>query len=201
MRFKTGDPRKDKIWYEISNFRFKDLQGAALIRGLSLEDAVLMDAPTMSNWVFLHWDDRKDKKRLITFDKWVDRKLKEKGLKKSNPIRQYKKFSDQYDNPEEEKPKEIKPPKVKKEKRQKNEYGIFVGTKKEYVYKLSQSIYDQFGKKYKFQVKVLIKRFSNQLFSKVKEKFTEANEKSIRIWMSRFLVSYNDALNSKKGKT
>lgn len=196
MRFKTGDPRKDKIWYEISNFRFKDLQGAALSRGLPFEDAVTMDAPLMSNWVFIHWDDKKDKKKLADFDKWIDRKLKKKGLKKSNPLRQYKKFSDTYENSEKP-PKEPKPIKVKKPPRQKNEFGIFTGTKKEYVYKLAQSINDQFGKKYKFQTKVLVKRFSNQLFSKVKEKFVDANEKSIRIWMKRQI----DALNSKKGKT
>lgn len=195
MKFKTGDPEKDKIWFEIANFRFKDLQGAALLRGLSFGEAVGMDAPTMSNWVFLHWKTKKEKDRLKEFDKWVDSKLKEKGIKKSNPVRQYKKFADEYAE-ENKEPKPPKPEKVKKEKRQKNEFGIFTGTKKEYVYKLTQSIHDQFGKKYKFKTQDLVKKFCNQLFTKVSEKFKDANEKSVRIWMKRQI----DALNSKKDK-
>jgi hypothetical protein len=201
LAFKTGDPTRDKILGKIANMRFKDLQSAIIQRGMPFEDVVSGTFPSHSSWLLKNWSNKPEKSLLKEFDTWMDRLLKQRGYKKSSPERQFKKFEPEYSQQEaiEERARNAKPKveKPKKEKKKKDvKFGIFEGTKKEYTYKLSQKVYDKFFPKYK-DTNRLVKKFSVQLTNKVKAKFPEANEKSVKIWMKRALDTIHETSKNK----
>lgn len=199
LKFNTGDARRDRILGAIAEMKYKDLQGEVIQRDMPFDEVVEGTFPSLSTWLILHWDTPKNKDLLKGFDKWVDKQLKAKGYKKSNPVRQYKKFDTEYNSQDPKllpppKPKEIKPPKEKKKKSQ--QFGIFEGTKKDYTYKLADKVYTQFFPKYK-DTRILLKKFREQLCIKVRKKFPEANDKSVTIWMKRAI----DQVHDKQSKT
>lgn len=187
LRFNTGDQRKDRILGEISDFKFKDLQAECIMRGIPFEYVVNWDHGRLADWLLNAWDNKKKKSLLKDFDDWMDALLKEKGYKKSDPLRSYKKFTGETTEEAEVKPKPTpKPKKEKKPKREKDsKYNIYKGTKKELTYHLAAKLKSQFGDKY--DDKQLVKKFAGQMLVKVQKKFGDANEKSVRIWMKKAL--------------
>lgn len=176
---------------ELGNLKYKDLKAEVILRGMGFEEVVKGDHNTLASFFIKYHSEKKVPDRLNQFEAWVDSKLGELGHKPNDPIRKYKQFSstdEEEITPKLEKPKKEKIEKPKKEKREKDaQFNIFRGTKKEYTYNLCHDLHGKFSKKYDH--KTIIKKFSNQLFNKVQAKFPEAQEKSIKIWMSRCLAS------------
>jgi hypothetical protein len=121
----------------------------------------------------------------------VDRKLKDLGYKKSDPFRKYRKFSDITEGNDVKAKRKISKKigirKKAKVKRAKNkEFNIFQGTKKALTYELSKDLWGKKGKEIS-EVKALVKQYGDKMVERVQKKFPEAQEKSVKIWMSRAL--------------
>jgi len=174
---------------ELANFKFSDLKKAVIQRGMDFELVVNSSHGALSEYFIHHYDEPKVDKRLEDFDKWMDIKLGLNGYEKDDPLRKFKQFAPPEtqvdDTPKPE--KKLKEIKVKKPKREKNnEFGVYGGTKKELTYSLAKDLLDKKGD---YSNKELVKKFGDQLFEKVQKKFPDANDKSVKIWMKRYLES------------
>lgn len=174
-------------YQELSGFIYQDLKKAVIERGMDFELVVSSSHGTLQDYFIHHYDEPRIPKRLEEFDEWMDRTLGARGHKPDDPIRQFKQFTQKEEEPE-PKPIRVKIEKPKKPKREKNkEFGVFGGTKKEYTYNLSK---DLLSKKGNYSNKELVKKFGDQLFEKVQNKFPEANDKSVKIWFKRSLDKF-----------
>lgn len=181
-------PRR-KALDDLAGFRYSDLKGAVIKRGMEFEKVINSDHGRMADFFIQNYDKPVNPKKLEEFDKWMDLKLKEQGYGEDDPVRQFKQFTLEPEQ-EEEKPKKEKKVKIIKPKKEKNkEFGIFGGTKKELTYNLAKNLLAKKGEKYKSN-KDLVKKFGGQLFDKVKEKFPDANDKSVNIWAKRALDQF-----------
>lgn len=175
---------------ELMNMKYVDLQAAVVSRGMDFDDVVEGDHGKLASWFIKNYEVRLNKSRLEDFDIWMDRKLKDKGLKKSDPLRKYRKFSEVDDEGGVKVTTgALNKAKIRKEKKSKRnrdgKFGIFTGTKKEYTYNLTN---DLFGKKKDTLTnKEIQKNYSQKMIDKVTKKYPEAQPKSIKIWMSRCL--------------
>lgn len=180
------DHPKRKALDELASFRYSDLKAAVIKRGIDFELVVSWDHGKLSDYFINNYDKPVNPKKLEEFDKWMDLMLKAKGYTENDPVRQFKQFTMPIEEEKEEKPKKkIEPKSIKPKKVKNKEFGIFGGTKKELTYSLSRDLVIKMGAKY--DNKALIKKFSDQLFNKVKDKFPDANDKSVKIWFKRAL--------------
>jgi hypothetical protein len=192
---KKHDSKKAKsqsIYDKIGNMRVVELQASCIMRGLDFTDVVEWDFGKLASWLIKNYDKDSNRDLLEDFDIWVDGKLEGRGYEENDPIRQFRKFSnlDDEQNPQ-VKTKALKKagvPKKKRTKKERNGLGIFKGTKKEYTYSLAKSLIEKYGDKY--TNKEISKKFSSQLFNKVLKKYSDAKDKSVKIWMKRALDGY-----------
>ncbi len=171
---KSPDPRYLAMM-EIGKLRDAELRAAAIERGL---DGTKMKELTLANlttWLIDHYHDPIDPKNLA---KW---KKEFPGIMDlGNKLKKIE--------PKKEEPKETPKAKAQKthtRKEKDTKLGIFKGTKKEYTYHLAQDLYKKFGKKH--TLKELVSLYSSQLYDKVVNKFGQVSEKSVKIWMKRYL--------------
>lgn len=182
-------------------FKFLDLQAACISRGMLFEEVVDSDRLRLESWFCKHFKVKQNKGLLEDFDVWVQKTLMKTGkFQKDDPFIQYKRFSALNENGEVKATNSImRKAKIKKEAKPKRErdtkFKIFSGTKKAYTYHLAQDLYDKLIHKY--DIKQLFKNFSTKLVEKVKAKYPEAQEKSVKIWMTRALK----AIHAEKTKT
>lgn len=170
---KSPDPRYLAMM-EIAKLRDPELRAAALERGLDGAKLRELTLATLTSWLIDHYHDPVDPARL-------------KSLKKEFPGIMQMGNKLRVIIPKQEEPKhESKKPKEKSKRKEKDtKLGIFKGTKKEYTYHLAQDLYKKFGKKY--TLKEIVSKFSDQLYQKVTNKFGQVSEKSVKIWMKRYL--------------
>lgn len=170
---------------------YRALQAACIMRGIDFDDLVNSDWGYLGSWFIKNFDNKVERQNLELFDDWMQEQLLQRGYKKNDPVYLYRKFSVSDDNEVTSKvrTRSLRKADVPKKKHQKKErdktFNIFKGTKKEYTYKLAESLFNSKGSKY--EEKSLIKKFSAQLVTKVIDKYPEAKEKSIKIWMKRAL--------------
>lgn len=149
-----------------SDLTYKDLKIACVVRGMPPEEVLKRDFFGLANWLTKNVLLPENLELLEVFDNYMEDELIKLGKEEliHNSLR-----LGYVNRPEGD--EVIKAPKVVKEKKapkEKDSNGFFKGTKKSYTYELQ-------GKG----------KTLEQTITKVKRKFPEAQDKSIRIWYNK----------------
>jgi hypothetical protein len=150
-----------------SNLTYKDLKKECIQRGMPFIDVLSGDFPRLTHWLLNNLHKTFNSDLLDEFDDFQEKILKENG--KTELIHNSLRLG--YLGERDDAEPVVKKDKVIKEKkapREKTEGGLFKGTKKAYTFDLQIK-----GKKLE---EVLIK---------VKRKFPDAVDKSIKIWFNK----------------
>jgi hypothetical protein len=148
---------------------YKDIQRRAIVLGMAFPDVVNSDINGLLSFIHKS-NNRVDPSLIDKFDDWMDQHLEAIGYDANDPIRSSKLrlgyLGEEKDGkrakkrvPGIKKPKEKKPPK------ERDEFNLWKGTKKSYTFELTQRGYD-----------------IDRVTRRVKKKFPDANDKSIRLW-------------------
>lgn len=152
----------------LSNMTFKDLQRRAIVLGMPFPEVVRSDYFRLESFI-RNSEVKPDPSLIDQYDDWMDRQLEEAGYSKDDPMRNYQFRLGYVSEDAITKQKKFKRvrgiPKPKKPKREKDESGLWKGTKKSYTFELTNR---------GFSLERIIRR--------VQKKFPEANEKSIKQW-------------------
>lgn len=147
---------------------YKEVKREAVIRGMPFPDVVEADFYRLLSYI----DSSNAKPNIALvdkFDEWVDEQLSKAGYGKDDPLRSSRLrlgFIGDEDEEGKIKIKRVKGiPRPRKEKRERDQLGLYQGTKKSYTFELA-------GKG--FEIDRVIRR--------VLKKFPDAKEKSIKIW-------------------
>jgi hypothetical protein len=151
----------------LDNMNYMDLKRNVVLRGMDFQEVIEGDIPKLSNWLIRNWFNDKVNQKLNDFDEWIEPKLNDPNL--IHPSLRLGYMGDkEEESGKEKKLKVLKKPKTPK--REKNDNGIFSGTKKAYTYELANK-----GKDKATVIKM------------VKKKFPEAKDKSVSIWFKKAL--------------
>lgn len=178
------DPKRkqERILDQLGMMKHKDLVIACISRGLPFEDVVKLDHNGLGSFYIKNFDSPENADLLNQYDLWLDDLLEKRGHKKGDAIMSpllrvgYVGKGDFSDAP----PKMIEPgsakkipdqvPKDKVKREKDEETGVVVGTKKNLTYKLAQQGVEL-----------------DKVIEQVKKQFSDAQEKSIKIWYKRAL--------------
>lgn len=150
-----------------SDFTYKELKKCCIARGLEFEKAVSYDFPNLSNWLVRHSLSEEDETKVEAFDNWLDDQLTKDGNEYLVHPSLRLSYLGNKNKTEEDEPKKEKVTKVRV-KKEKDESGLYKGTKKSYTFELQKR-----GKTIQDTI------------IKVTRKFPDAKEKSIKIWFNR----------------
>jgi len=166
-----GSPEKVKMIGRLGGLRnmtFKDLQRQAIMLGMPFPEVPQSDFFRLGSFI-LNSPNEPDKSLIDKYDDWMDKVLEERGYSKDDPMRNYQLrlgFVSEDAVTKQKKFKRVKGiPKPKKPKREKDERGLWKGTKKSYTFELTARGYDL-----------------ERVIRRVQKKFPEANDKSIKQW-------------------
>lgn len=179
---KADRSRDEKINEALAMLKHKDLQRECVLRGLDFEKVVEYDHHKLANFFYLNFEVEKGTDGLLdAFDKWIEEQLVNKGYKKGDAILHpsLRLGVTHLEDIKDDRPsKALKPvnenspivniPKTKREKDPVT--GVYTGTKKNLTYTLAKA-----GKSF------------GEIVKAVKDKFPDAQEKSIKIWQKRAL--------------
>lgn len=164
----------DRALAELQNMRHRDLQKACIVRGMDFNEVLESSTPGLSNWFITNFDRGQDSTLLNTFDSFVENKLSEKGYTKDDAIMSpdlrlgfVSNVVDKSGIPQLKRVIPIDKPIVKRER---DDSGLFTGTKKSLTFQLAKD-----------GVPLA------EAIEKVKEKFPQAVDKSIKIWYKKAL--------------
>lgn len=177
-----GDPAKISMIASMGgmkNMSFKDLQRRAIVLGMPFPDVVSSDYFRLESFIRNSMA-KPDLTLIDKYDEWMDRQLEERGYGKDDPMRSYQlRLGYVREEDDETKIKRLGRvrglPSPKKPKREKDEQGLWKGTKKSYTFELTRR---------GFSLERIIRR--------VQKKFPEANPKSIKQW-HRIALSQKEA--------
>lgn len=177
------------------DMKYIDLQAAVVSRGMDFSDVQEGDHGKLASWFIKNYHNKQDKGKLEDFDIWRDLQLKERGHKKNGDLRKFRKFSRILeDGSVQVTTGAMNKAKIRKGKKPKrtrdNKFGIFTGTKKEYTYTLGRELFELKHKE--LSNKQIQSKYGDKMVARVKKKFPEAKDKSIKIWMSRCLKALRD---------
>lgn len=150
-----------------SNLTYKDLKKECIQRGMPYVEVLSGDFPRLTHWLLNHLHKPFDDTLLDGFDDFQDNILKANG--KQELIHNSLRLG--YLGERDESEPVIKKDKTIKEKRpprEKTDGGLFKGTKKAYTFELQMK-----GKTIE------------EVLTKVKRKFPDAVDKSIKIWFNK----------------
>lgn len=150
-----------------SDLTLKDIKREVVARGMNFTEVLSLDIPRLSRWLVDNVLVKKDDSLLDKFDDWMDAEL----IKRGREDLVHRSFRLGYIGERSDDDEKIKTPKVIKEKkppREKNELGLYKGTKKAYTFELQ-------GKGKSLQ----------QVITKVTRKYPGSQEKSIKIWYNK----------------
>ena len=152
----------------LQNMTFKDLQRQAIMLGMPFPEVPQSDYFRLESFI-LNSTNEPDRSLIDKYDDWMDKVLEERGYSKDDPMRNYQfrlGFVSEDAVTKQKKFKRVKGiPKPKKPKREKDEQGLWKGTKKSYTFELTARGFDL-----------------ERVVRRVQKKFPEANEKSIKQW-------------------
>lgn len=162
----------------LAKMKYRDLKLACVARGMPFEEVIAADHPKLASWFNQNFENGEDPTLLNEFDVYVEEQLQQRGYKKGDAILAPC-FRLGYIPPMEDLPDqpkrvgivvkmETKPEEQKPKREVDTETGIIAGTKKALTYKCQKD-----GKSLDETVKI------------VKDKFPEAQDKSIKIWFQR----------------
>ena len=155
------------LWSEKgSELSYKDLKIECIVRGMNFPDVIKHDFFGLSNWLYNHMLVKPEQERLEEYDNWLDSEL----LKIGRPELVHRSLRLGYLDRGDDEMKEVKVKEVKekKEPRKKDVNGLYEGTKKSYTYDCQKR-----------------GRTLEQTLIKVKRKFPDAKDKSIKIWFNK----------------
>lgn len=149
---------------------FKDCKRRAVSLGMPFPEACSADWGRLQSYI-LKADTKPDNSLIDKYDDWMDKILEERGYSKDDPMRNYQLrlgFISEDSETKKLKTKRIKglnKPKSDKPKREKDDNGLWKGTKKSYTFELTDRGYS-------------LERITRRVI----KKFPEANPKSIQQW-------------------
>lgn len=152
------------------HMKYKDIKRKAIALGMPFPDSVNCSIFDMLSFID-HSTNKPDKSLIDKYDEWVDKHLEEIGIQKDSQLRDYRLrlgFLGEENDEGVRKSKRVrgmKKPKEKKAPREKDALGLVKGTKKSYTFYLTSKGHDL-----------------ERITRRVKEKFPEANDKSISLW-------------------
>ncbi len=155
---------------DLTQMTYKDLKKAAVERGMSFDDVLAADFFGLNSYVHANFHRKPDPSLVEQFDDKLEELLLSRG--QDQLVHPSLRLSYLGESSEDEKPREVKPKIVKKAKvvRSKNSDGIYGGTKKALTYELAKK-----------------GRSIERTIAKVKRKFPDAADKSIKIWYKKAL--------------
>lgn len=152
----------------MANMTFKDLQRRAIVLGMPFPDVPQSDYFRLESFI-RNSPNKPDATLIDKYDDWMDRQLEECGYSKEDPMRNYQFRLGYVAEDAVTKQKKFKRvrgiPKPQKPKREKDDLGLWKGTKKSYTFELTNRGFDL-----------------ERIIRRVQKKFPEANEKSIKQW-------------------
>lgn len=152
----------------LSKMTFKDMQRQAVMLGMPFPEVVQSDFFRLESFI-KNSPNVPDRTLIDQYDEWMDKILEERGYAKEDPMRNYQfrlGFVSEDAVTKQKKFKKIKGiPKPPKPQKEKDELGLWKGTKKSYTFELTMRGYDL-----------------ERVLRRVLKKFPEANEKSVKQW-------------------
>ncbi len=169
----TGLPKIGNLPTRGIKKTYKELKREAVIRGMPFPHVVEADVHKLSSFID-HSNNRPNISLVDEFDAWVDKQLDQAGYSQDDPLRSSRLRLGFIGDQVEEgvvKTKRIKGvPKPKKVKRERDDNGLYKGTKKSYTFELAA------------------RGFSlERTKRRVMKKFPDASEKSIKIWYGSYV--------------
>ena len=165
---------------------YKDLKREAVIRGMPFPDVVEADVYRLMGFIN-NSESKPDISLIDKFDDWVDVQLEQSGYGKDSPLRSSRLrlgFLGDEDEKGNRASKRVKGiPKPKKPKRERDDNGLYKGTKKSYTFELANR---------GFPLERVIRR--------IKQKFPDASDKSINIWFRACLKQKGVVFERKKSE-
>lgn len=154
---------------ELANFRLPDLKRQIIMRGYPFAAIGETGVLEMQQYFLANYHKPKDPDLLEKYDDWFDDYCKTKGLDPcyAHPALRLSSIAERDEDGKVIKYKRIGI-KKKKKKRERTNDGLFTGTKKAYTYELVKEGNDK-----------------ADIVEMVLEKYPEAKEKSIIIWINR----------------
>lgn len=159
-----------------SNMNYRELKRVAVSMGMPFPDVVSSDVNGLMGYINSSTE-KVDRSLIAKYDEWMDKQLEALGYKEDDPMRHFQLrlgyISEEKNNIKQTLkplPKKPKDPKKIKAPKEKNEMGLWKGTKKSLTYECAKKG-DSLAKTIK----------------KVLEKFPDAKEVSIKQWHKRAL--------------
>lgn len=156
-----------------AKLNYKDLKKECIVRGMEFEKVINSDFPNLTSWLIKNIQSEKDPLLLEKYDDYIDDKLRDGGneylIHPSLRLGYVSSGNDDRETPKVKSKTQVKEKEEIKKPRKKDKRGIIKNTKKSLTGRLQ-------GKGY--PVSKVIKR--------VKRRFPDANEKSIKIWYRKF---------------
>lgn len=167
-RVKGGKEKLSIMGGGIGNMTYRDCKRRAVALGMPFPEACAADFGRLASWI-AKTENKPDTSLIDKYDDWMDKILEERGYPADDPMRNYQLrlgFIAEDTVTKQKKTRKIKGlPKPKKPKREKDDQGLWKGTKKSYTFELTN------------------KGFSlERITRRVMKKFPEANPKSIQQW-------------------
>lgn len=152
-----------------ANMTYKDCKRRAVALGMPFPDACAADWGQLQSWI-MKSQNKPDLSLIDKYDDWMDMMLEQAGYAKDDPMRSYQLrlgfIAEDKVEEGKKRTKRIKGlPKPKKPKREKDERGLWKGTKKSYTYELTDK-------------GLPLERITRRVL----KKFPDANPKSIQQW-------------------
>lgn len=153
-----------------TDLTLKGLKQEVISRGMEFDKVLSSSIPDLQNWLYNNFKLEKDRNLIVEYDEYIEQLLRDVGSEDMiYPSLRLSYVGDKAENfgTLEKKPKRIKP-RGEKVIKEKTEDGIYSGTKKALTYEC-------------FNKGISIE----ETIEKVKEKFSDASEKSIKIWFRK----------------
>lgn len=157
---------------------YKDLQRKAISLGMPFPDVPGSGVFDLISYIN-NSNNKPDPSKIDEYDKWLQHHFDLKGIPQDDPIRNSRlRLGFLGDEDENGKIRRKRVPGIKKQSikkpRERDEFKLIKGTKKSYTYELTKKGYDL-----------------DRVIRRVKKKFPEANDKSIRLWYRACLKTTN----------
>lgn len=189
MAIKTKRPKKLRIYKEnsledrilatLGRLTHRELQKECVSRGMPFDEVIGKSHFHLVSFFHRNFENSQNPNLIVEFDSFIEGKLMERGYKKGDIMLSpslrfgYTKGIENLDKIKDPEKVKVSEPKVIKPKAEVDEKtGVRKGTKKSLTYDLT-----------------LTGISIDKIIKKVKEKFPEAEEKSIKIWHKRCLKS------------
>jgi hypothetical protein len=175
---------EDRAMRAISHMKHRDLQSACIARGMESQDMVNANHHSLVSWLVKNFDKTEDPQKLVEHDAWVESQLVKRGHTPGKAfLHPTLKFGISGDIEKVDRVKDIKPANAEnipeQGKKPKAEIdkttGVRKGTKKDMTYSMTREGLP-----------------IAEIVHKVKAAFTDAQEKSIKIWHKRALKQIKD---------